>query len=299
MSSLTPTTTSSSLPPLPIEILEQIVTLSADSGGPTVSLKLCVVNTLFYQSAIKRIYHTVSVKSAQQLEHILQTSALLKPWVAACVRVLTFPPYSCPTFPEAWFAQTLSTFTGLMALLLPTTAVFDALSPPPQLRRLVQIESKPLPLCIAQNLTHLCLYKPSVQFFLQMLKLESAFKCLTHLLVVNSQKIMDALDVLKLPHGLPRALRVFVVFIGNFNDLDYLSQTKRIETAQQVLDANPGIVLWASGSIKSPNSWTSTQVLLYSIQSYGLSPECLEALPDGVEGIWEVAEQWLLKIGQK
>ncbi|KAH8829815.1 hypothetical protein DL96DRAFT_1590507, partial [Flagelloscypha sp. PMI_526] len=284
-----------SLLSFPVEIIENIAVFSADSGGHSVALKLCVICNVFYKSAIKRLYHTIDVDEIEKLDSLLRTSALQKPWVAACVRVLLLPLYFyIGIFLHAPVTRALKEFTGLISFRCPAGVTLDSASPLPCLRRLVQAKTGDIPQRIAENLTHLCLHGNLVQLFSQVLEQKSTLGCLTHLLIVSleSSNIIDpATDVLGpiYSHGLSNTLRVFVVAIsGTF---DHIDDSARRHLGEKVQNGDPRIVLWA------PDYWTEPLFLKHNAHSR-LKYECLGGLPDGVSGIWEAAEQWILKCKQ-
>ncbi|KAH8824221.1 hypothetical protein DL96DRAFT_1613410 [Flagelloscypha sp. PMI_526] len=236
----------------------------------------------------------------QTLESVLRTSAVQKPWVATCVRVLVLPKYFIrEAFSQPLVTQALETFTELRALFFPSEAAFKTASPLPHLRLLLQIENASIPPCIAQHLTHLSLIGYIGQVIPQVLKLSASLQSLTHLLVVNTanwpygfSQVADAL-LLIVPHGLPKALKLFAVNLGNGSHIfDLRFDKEPVEKAHKLLDADRRIVLWAEASRRSerkprffyqPGGGTDRE-LVY---------QCLEALPDGGIGVWQFLEQWI------
>ncbi|KAH8824193.1 hypothetical protein DL96DRAFT_1682506 [Flagelloscypha sp. PMI_526] len=296
--------TSSPLPSLPTEILEKIIIFSADSGGQRVALILCIVCNLFYESTMKRLYHTLTVDLMEKLESLLQTSALQKPWVAASVRVLLLAPiYHKEKFPQALLTRALSIFPGLASLCLPSKAVWEVDYPLPSIRRLFQLGRADMPRCIAQNLTHLYLFGPSAHLIRQLFDQKNALVSLTHLLVVNNgvwpggfAESMGAIQMV-LHHKLLNVLKVFAITTGSHcNDLENPTHVYLMERAQKILDMDPRIVIWATRSNDASDSGTGSRFFEYmTSRSRNLTRQCLGALPDGVEGFWEAAEKHVLK----
>ncbi|KAH8823532.1 hypothetical protein DL96DRAFT_278478 [Flagelloscypha sp. PMI_526] len=233
---------------------------------------------------------------------MLKTSALQKPWVAACVRVLLLPfNIYGDEFPQASVTQALTEFTGLISFCRPSKAIFDVSSPLPRLRRLVQIYDAHLPPSIAQYLTHLYLFGNIVHSASLILQMKATLECLTHILLVNAvgwpAGFVEVMDVLEpnVPHGLPKFLQVFVMFTGSdVNDMGNPEHNDLWRKARKVVDADPRIILWSSiGSKGAPDSWIGPRLCEYKTR--GLMSECLGALSDGEQGIWEAVERWVLE----
>ncbi|KAH8824154.1 hypothetical protein DL96DRAFT_1613249 [Flagelloscypha sp. PMI_526] len=284
---------SSSSGSLPSEILDNIVVFAADSGGPTIALSLSLISHSFYESVIKRIYHTIIIQRIDKLEEILWHSAVQKPWVAACVRVLIINV--AQKVPQSLVATGLVTFPGLVSLCLPASTLIDATCSLPCLRRLVQLENGSLPIHIAGHITHLYLWGAPSRLVSQLVEQKDTLQSLTHLLVVNGflEGICSDLDILQpiVPHGLPKSLKVFVIF----TDITYDGLIKHkdlLEKAQYILDTDPRIVFWRPSGNRAPESWTGPHLFEYRVFG-SLIDQCLGAMPDGTAGIWEVVDYCL------
>ncbi|KAH8824150.1 hypothetical protein DL96DRAFT_1613236 [Flagelloscypha sp. PMI_526] len=284
---------------LPPEILENVIIFTADSNNHAVSLKLCTISRLFYESTVKRLYHTIKVQKGCQLEEILRTSALQKPWVASCVRVLLI---TCTNeFPRELVTQALMRLTGLFSLCLLSLAAIDENCSLPHLRRLVQTYTGLIHPRIAPRITHLYLFGDSNSLISQILRQKDTLGDLTHLLVVNAgvsygtQATQSSLDILQanVPHGLPESLKALVIFAN----LEYVHPTNSadkilFEKMQGVMNADSRIVFWKHSIMKAPASWTGPRLLGYTPQG-NLIDECLGAMPDGKAGLWEAVDHWM------
>ncbi|KAH8824153.1 hypothetical protein DL96DRAFT_1613241 [Flagelloscypha sp. PMI_526] len=288
---------------LPPDVLEKVVIFSVDSSSHTVSLKLCTISRLFYESAIKRLYHTISIYKIEKLEQILQASAVQKPWVAACVRVLMI---NCADgIPQVLVTQALMAFPGLLSLWIPSSTVIDPACPLPYLSRLVQMDNGPIPSHIAQHITHLYLFGVPSTLVALLVRHKDAYKSLTHFLVVNGTNsgldgLSSVLDILEpiVPHGLPETLKIFMIFSGvNYEKLSGPLHKELLDQAQNILEVDPRIVLWKQGSQEPPDAWTRPWLFEYGTHG-NLVDQCLGAQPDGVVGLWEAVDLWVGAGGQ-
>ncbi|KAH8825835.1 hypothetical protein DL96DRAFT_1817283 [Flagelloscypha sp. PMI_526] len=282
---------------LPPEILDKIIVIAADSGGSVITIKLGFICKLFYESAVKRLYHTIHIFDGERLEQILHTSVRLRPGIAPYVQVLNLQ-----TCPRVLMNEALATFTSLRALRIPLSEGFDPAYTLPNLRRFIQLTSANIPEHIARNLTHLYFYGDAKECLSQVARGKSDFQCLTHLLMMDSFSGVEAevslkgtLDLLHdgLPtNSFPDSLEVFVLMFRELN-YSYLESDKRVmERVQKLLDLDHRVVFWNQEPGGVPLDWNGPR--LFDFQCLGLLIEqALNALPDGATGIWENAEQWI------
>ncbi|KAH8824151.1 hypothetical protein DL96DRAFT_1817963 [Flagelloscypha sp. PMI_526] len=284
---------------LPPDILEKVVIFTADSNEYAVSLKLCTISRLFYESTVKRLYHTIIIQKISRLKKILRTSALQKPWVAACVRVLLIN--SADEFPQGLVPQVLVLSTGLLSLCLPSLVVINETCSLPHLRRIAQTNTGFIPPHIAPHITHLYLYDDSSSLISHILGQKSALGSLTHVLVVNvhlyhgTASTESYLDILQanIPQGLPESLRAFVIFV-NFEHEDLTNPPDKTtsEGMQGVMNVDPRIVFWKSVNKRTPAWWTGPRLFEFDTQGR-LIDQCLGAMPDGAAGLWEAVDSWI------
>ncbi|KAH8824192.1 hypothetical protein DL96DRAFT_1682505 [Flagelloscypha sp. PMI_526] len=290
--------------PLPGEILEQIMMFAVDSGGYATTLRLCYLSRHTHESVIRRLYHTLHITDESKLTMILHTSIPLRPSIAEYVRVLNLQTCSNGQL----MTEALTTFTSLLALRIPFCATLDPACMLSNLKRLMQMSSGNIPGHVAQNLTHLYIFGETPECISQILQRKDQFSRLTHLMVMDelsgTNSKISTQNALKLvsaygPAGLPNALEVFIILLGEVSYGNLGHESDFLVTVQNTLELDDRIVAWVNQSPDQiPTDWVGPALFDFQCEGH-LIEQSLGALPDGAIGIWEAAEQWIQKVRKK
>ncbi|KAH8822513.1 hypothetical protein DL96DRAFT_1621348 [Flagelloscypha sp. PMI_526] len=282
---------------LPAEILDDIIVFAADSGGLATTLQLCVVSQSFHQrSAVKRLYHTLYNIIPSRLGYVIHTSVLLRASLASWVRVLIMQ--SCP---RDLLNEALTLFTGLRALGLSFSVVIEPARSLPYLQRYLHFLSSNIPLSIAQNLTHLYSFGDAYKLISQAVQTTGGFGRLTHLLVydwpsgsdVALARVVDLLHQ-SLPHRFSDTLEVFILSFPHLSYHHLRSSPKAQHMIQAIQEVDDRVIFWNQQRDDAPARWKGPWLFIDYRDSEGsLINEALGLLPDGTDGIWEIAEWWI------
>ncbi|KAH8799511.1 hypothetical protein DL96DRAFT_1637523 [Flagelloscypha sp. PMI_526] len=281
---------------LPVEILDDIIVIAADSGGFATTLQLCLVSQSFHRSAVKRLYHTLYNIIPSRLGYIIHTSVPLRASLASFVRVLIMQ--SCP---RVLLNEALTLFTGLRALGLSFSTILDPACSLPYLQRYLHYLSSNIPSWIAQNLTHLYCFGDAYKLISQAVQTTRSFRRLTHLLVYDwpsdpNFALASVVDLLhrSLPYRFSDTLKVFLLSFPYLSYHHLSSSTKALNMIQAIQEVDDRVIFWNQQRDDVPAGWKGPLLFIDNRDSEdSLIDDALGLLPNGTVGIWEIAERWI------